>query len=325
MVDAQIDVQCFSLFFWHTAGRRRMKRKLEELNLLDDFLFGTLISHPIYGERFARILIKTILNRDIKILKIIPQMNYYGQDTNRHGARLDVYIEEEDGVVQGNVRLGNIYDIEPEQNSNKASRNSLPRRVRFYRSMIDARNLQSGNDYAQLKNVIIIILLPYDPFGYDRMVYTVRNKCLEEPEMEYDDGALNLFIYTKGKTGATSQELKELLQYLENTTWNNAVNEPLREVQSMVDKVKYDREVSISYMKSYERDWMMRNEGMAAGRADAITKLAKTIQEFLSDLGTIPEDIVTKINSETDLDILTIWLKLAAKSISIEEFAQKMN
>lgn len=302
-----------------------MKRKLEELNLLDDFLFGTLISHPIYGERFARILIKTILNRDIKILKIIPQMNYYGQDTNRHGARLDVYIEEEDGVVQGNVRLGNIYDIEPEQNSNKASRNSLPRRVRFYRSMIDARNLQSGNDYAQLKNVIIIILLPYDPFGYDRMVYTVRNKCLEEPEMEYDDGALNLFIYTKGKTGATSQELKELLQYLENTTWNNAVNEPLREVQSMVDKVKYDREVSISYMKSYERDWMMRNEGMAAGRADAITKLAKTIQEFLSDLGTIPEDIVTKINSETDLDILTIWLKLAAKSISIEEFAQKMN
>lgn len=91
-----------------------MKKKLEELNLLDDFLFGTLISHPIYGERFVRILIKTILNRDVKILKIIPQMNYYGQDTDRHGARLDVYIEEEDGVVQGDVRLSSIYDIEPD-------------------------------------------------------------------------------------------------------------------------------------------------------------------------------------------------------------------
>ena len=51
-----------------------MKKKLEELNLLDDFLFGTLISHPVYGERFVRILIKTILNKDIKILKIRTAM-----------------------------------------------------------------------------------------------------------------------------------------------------------------------------------------------------------------------------------------------------------
>ncbi len=71
-----------------------MKRKLEELNLLDDFLFGTIMSHPLYGKRFARILVRTILNRDIKVLKIVSQQNYYGQDTDRHGARLDVYIEE---------------------------------------------------------------------------------------------------------------------------------------------------------------------------------------------------------------------------------------
>lgn len=54
-----------------------MKRKLEELNLLDDFLFGTLISHPVYGERFANILIKSFLNREMNILKIVPQMNIY--------------------------------------------------------------------------------------------------------------------------------------------------------------------------------------------------------------------------------------------------------
>lgn len=128
-----------------------MKKKLEELNLLDDFLFVTLISHPVYGERFAKILIKAILNRDVKILKIVPQMNYYGQDTDRHGARLDVYIEEENGVVQGDTQLSSIYDIEPDQNSDKASKDALPRRVRFYRSTIDVRNLQSGVDYDQLK------------------------------------------------------------------------------------------------------------------------------------------------------------------------------
>ena len=302
-----------------------MKKKLEELNLLDDFLFGTLISHPVYGERFVRILIKTILNRDIKILKIIPQMNYFGQDTDRHGTRLDVYIEEEGYVVQGDVQLSSIYDIEPDQNSNETARNALPRRVRFYRSTIDTRNLQSGAAYNRLKNIIIIMLLPYDPFGYDRMVYTVKNMCLEEPEMEFDDGALNLFIYTRGKTGVIPQELKELLQYLENTTWNNAVNEPLREVQRMVDKVKYDKEVSISYMKSYERDWMMRNEGLATGRLEGeYIRLIKTLKDFLSDLGTIPEKIMTRIDNETDITILERWMKLAAKSDSIEAFIERM-
>ena len=299
-----------------------MKKKLEELNLLDDFLFGTLISHPIYGERFAKILIKTILNRDIKILKIVPQMNFYGQDTDRHGARLDVYIEEEGGVVQGNVQLSNIYDIEPDQSNGKASKDALPRRVRFYRSTIDARNLQTGADYNHLKNVVIIMLLPYDPFGYNRMVYTVRNKCLEEPEMEYDDGALNLFLYTRGKTGVISQELMELLQYLENTTWINAVNEPLREVQSMVDKVKCDKEVSISYMKSYERDWMMRNEGRAEGLTAG---KVEDIRTLLSDLGPIPENITAKIENETNLATLRHWLKLAARAESLEEFAKQLS
>lgn len=299
-----------------------MKKKLEDLNLLDDFLFGTLISHPVYGERFAKILIKTILNKDVKILKIVPQMNFYGQDTDRHGARLDVYIEEEGCMIQGNVQLSNIYDIEPDQNSAKASKDALPRRVRFYRSTIDARSLQTGADYNYLKNVVIIMLLPYDPFGYDRMMYTVRNKCLEEPEIEYDDGALNLFLYTRGKTGVISQELKELLQYLENTTWNNAVKEPLREVQSMVDKVKYDKEVSISYMKSYERDWMMRNKGRAEGLTAG---KVEDIRTLLSDLGPIPENITAKIENETNLATLRHWLKLAARAESLEEFAKQLS
>ena len=108
-------------------GEEQMKKKLEELNLLDDFLFGTLISHPVYGERFAGILIKTILNRDVKIIKVVSQMNYYGQDTDRHGARLDVYIEEEDGVVRGNVQLSTIYDIEPNQSTDKVAKDALPR------------------------------------------------------------------------------------------------------------------------------------------------------------------------------------------------------
>ena len=194
---------------------------------------------------------------------------------------------------------------------------SLPKRVRFYRAAIDSKSLQSGVDYGRLKNVIIIMILSYDPFGYNRMVYTVKNHCVEEPDINYEDGALNLFLYTKGKIGVISQELKELLRYLEDTNWQNAVSESLREVQSMVDQVKCDKEVSISYMKSYERDRMMRNEGRVEGLIDSI-------KELLSDSGSIPEDLAAQIDSEKDLNTLRRWLKVASKSRSIEEFAKQM-
>lgn len=295
-----------------------MKRKLEELNLLDDFLFGTLVSHPVYGKRFANILITTMLGRDVNILKIIPQMNYYGQNTDSHGARLDVYIEEADGNTLGEVDFGNIYDIEPDQTVDTVKRKALPRRVRFYRSTIDAKSLQSGADYNRLRNVIIIMILPYDPFGYDRIIYTVKNQCLEEPSMVYEDGALSLFLYTKGKNGTISQRLKELLQYLEDTTWENAVNETLQEVQAMVEQIKNNREVSISYMKLYEREQMIRHEGLTTGKAE-------DIQLLLSDLGPIPESIMLQINNETDPAILNRWLRLAAKSASIEAFVSQMS
>lgn len=36
------------------------KRNLKELNLLDDFLFGTLVSHKEFGEAFCRELLQTI-------------------------------------------------------------------------------------------------------------------------------------------------------------------------------------------------------------------------------------------------------------------------
>ena len=71
------------------------KRTLKNLNLLDDFLFGTLVSHKEFGEAFCRELLQTIFQRKFGKLKVIPQRQYYGDDTVNHGTRLDVYLEED--------------------------------------------------------------------------------------------------------------------------------------------------------------------------------------------------------------------------------------
>lgn len=36
------------------------RKKLAKMNLLDDFLFGSVVAYPEFGERFVKILLKTI-------------------------------------------------------------------------------------------------------------------------------------------------------------------------------------------------------------------------------------------------------------------------
>ena len=76
-------------------------------------------------------------------------------------------------------------------------------------------------------------------------------------------------LYTRGKKGNISESLRQLLSYMENTNQNNAINEDLRDIQQMVDQVKRDGEVSLRYMKWFEHDQMMYEEGREQGRKDA--------------------------------------------------------
>ena len=191
------------------------RRKLEELNLMDDFLFNAMLTHPETGEKFTHTILKLLFNRDFKNLKAIA---------------------------------------------------AFPKRSRFYHAIIDSRSLKSGEDFGKLKQVYVIFICNYDPFGYDRMWYTIKNRCLEEAEMDYEDGAVTLVLYTRGTKGKISEELRQFLNYMENTDQNNAVNDELKSIQRMVDAVKRDGEVSLRYMKSFEPDQLMYERGIEQGR-----------------------------------------------------------
>ena len=272
-------------------------RPLAELDLLDDFLFNALLAYPEYGRRFCRKFLKILFGRDFKNLNIVTQKSYGGLDTAYHGARLDVYIEEGDEVEVDSTNVSAIYDIEPDKNNKRKDIDAIPQRTRFYHAIIDRRCLKSGQSYDRLKKVFVIFICPYDPFGDDRMIYTIRNQCVENPELPYDDGARTIFLYTKGKKGRDNESLSQLLDYMENTTRENAVTEELEDIQEMVDVVKEDAEVTVAYMKGFERDQMFLEEGKELGRrleqentlrekkrADAAVKEIEKLREQLEEL-----------------------------------------
>lgn len=194
--------------------------------------------------------------REFRELTVVPQKAYPGEDTDRHGIRIDVYLDEKDG---------DIVDLEPDQNSGAEDIESLPRRVRFYHAKIDAGSLASGMEYSSLRNVVVIFITTYDPLGRNRMIYTISSKCEEIPDLPYDDGAKTLFLYTKGTEGNPPEELKKLLRYMEHSSAENADTQDLRELHEMVTEVKCDRKVGLTYMKAYELEQRLLRQGEKIG------------------------------------------------------------
>ncbi len=274
------------------------KRKLNDLNLIDNFLFGSLVTYPGIGEEFSRKLLEIIFQRDFRKLKVMPQKVYYGSDTHLHGARLDVYLEEVDKEWVDRLPadrdledVATVYDVEPDKNGAVVDVVSLPKRVRFYHAKMDSHSLTAGESYESLKNVIIIMIVPYDPFGLDRMVYTIQNSCKEEPQMPYEDGACTLFLYTRGTKGNPPKELKELLHYMEQTTESNAKSAKLQELHRMVETVKLDAEVTIAYMRLMEDENMLLARGREEGIDEGRKKEKMCIVKNMLKRGMAEEDI----------------------------------
>lgn len=268
----------------NTVTTKYQPRPLEELDLMDDFLFQELLAQEGDGEEFCRILLSTIFGKPIRKVNIIPQKNILGIDTNRHGIRLDAYIEDISemesisGVETIDAQVSpDIYDIEPNKRYEKRT---LPKRMRYYHGLIDTQLLATNMTYDKLPNVAIIVILPYDPFGKNRMVYTIKNQCEEDSAIPYDDGARKIFLYTKGTEGNPSQELKDMLKYIEETTDENVTNQDIDTIHHFVKKVKRRREVGINYMKSWELERIYREEGRAEGLEQGICALITTCQEF---------------------------------------------
>ena len=264
-------------------------RPLEELNLIDNFLFQQLLSSED-GEEFARILLSTILEKPIRRVKIVSQKSILGVDPNRHGIRLDAYIEDisdadNPGIADAELLdarpLSDLYDIEPNRNYEKET---LPKRMRYYHGLIDTQLLSAGSGYGKLPNVVIIFILPYDPFDKNRMVYTIQNRCTEDVSIPYNDGATKIVLYTKGAEGNPSQSLKDMLKYIQESTENNVTNQDIASIQQFVNKVKRKKEVGINYMISWDVEREAREEGLKEGRIEGRIEGRSDGAEMMSQL-----------------------------------------
>ncbi len=170
-------------------------KTLEQLNVMDDFLMNAVTANPDVGEHFCRTVLSVLLQRKIEKIRIVSQRAIPAMIPGLRGIRMDVEIEEFGEETDMPV---NVYDLEPHLQKGI----HLPRHNRFYQAKIDGRSMKSGEtDFLKLPNLYVLTITNYDPFGYDYMMYRIRNRCEEVPQLQYDDGLEFIYFYTGGQKG----------------------------------------------------------------------------------------------------------------------------
>ena len=104
--------------------------------------------------------------------------------------------------------------------------------------MIDLNMLHPGEDYSQLKDAYVIMIMPFDLFGEGKYKYTFHMKLrLEIPGLKLHDGAhQDLSPSTRGTDAeGVSEELIQLLRYFEQTTEENAAGSHSPKIENLAE------------------------------------------------------------------------------------------
>ncbi len=279
------------------------KKTLQELTIKDNFMFGAVMGDA----DICRRLLEMILQFPIESVEVSKEKSIIYHPEYK-GIRLDVYAKDANRTH---------YNVEMQ-----AIREKTPgKRTRYYHSQIDMEMLLSGAMYVDLPNTYVIFICDFDPFGKEKYCYTFYQKCLELPELYLEDGSTTIFLSTCGKNDAeVPKEMVKFLRFVradlaEST--QDFQDDFVAALQKSIRSIKANREQEVHFMGWYEMLRDERAEGKAEGKAESVL-------EFLMELGPVPEDVREKIITETDLDVLTNWTKLAAKSDTMMHFLENM-
>lgn len=229
---------------------------LRELNLTDRFLFDEVMEDPhiqqdalsiIFGKEIP-LLEKNETEKELRVSPLIRSI------------RMDVFSMDEEKV---------IYNTEMQQ----SRRTDLAKRSRYYQALVDTSLLEPGiPSYNLLNDSYIIMITPFDLFGYKRYQYTFRACCIEEDGYTLGDGATRIFLNTRGENDEeVSQELVEFLHYLENTTdeaADNTESERIKRIHDHVCKVKASEKIGVKYMQAWEEKYYEREDALEEGRKE---------------------------------------------------------
>ena len=236
----------------------------EELGISNDFLFGKIMQD---SELCKELLQRILPDLEIDRIEYPELQKAIKPDVDAKSIRLDVYVRDDKGT---------IYDIELQVTDTK----ELPKRTRYYQSIIDLQLIDKGQHYKLLKPSYIIFICPFDVFRQGRHIYTFENICKEDTNIALGDGAVKIFLNADSEMDDVSKELEAFLDYVAGKETDDSF---VKKLDDAVKNAKKNREWRHEYMTLLMRD----QENLEKGVARGILAMISALRDF-----NIPDDII---------------------------------
>ena len=253
----------------------------ESLGISNDFMFGKIMQD---AELCKELLQRILPDLEIDHIEYPEAQKSIRLDVDAKSVRLDVYVR--DGK-------GSIYDIEMQVVDTK----ELPKRSRYYQSMIDLQLIDKGEYYKKLKPSYIIFICPFDLFDKGRHIYTFENICKEDNSVFLKDGAVKIFLNADSDQDDVSKELKAFLDYVAG---KKSEDDYVQRLKEALEQARKNREWRHEYMTLLMRDQENMEKGMEKGKIEG---RAEEIIESGFEFGLSEKDILTRLQNKLDISL----------------------
>ena len=275
--------------------------KFEDLTISNDFMFKEVMKS---NKGLCKRLVGSIMQQDIEDIVYIETEKTLQPYYDSRGIRLDVILADKDHTR---------YNLEMQAKNviGDTGEALLPKRTRYYQSVIDMDMLKQGENFDQLNPLVLIFICTFDFYKEGRYVYTFKSRCLENLELELANDVTVKLVNAKGKHGQVNTLLKNFLRYVMT---NEPVDDFTEDVERQVWAVKNDKKAREEYMvlqaKIREHEIVAYEAGEAQGEAKksretAIKMLKKhkplsEIKEFTD----MSEEEIVRLAKENSLEVI---------------------
>ena len=249
-------------------NREEFLEYLKKFCLLDDTFMRKYFEKTECVEEILRIILN---NKDLKVIQSNTQhviANLQGKEV-----QLDIYA-----IADENVR----YDVEVENSKKRA----VPKRTRYYSSLIDANILKKGDDFTKLPESYVIFITKSDYFDKGLPIYHIKSYIEETKEVFEDERNV---IYINASYKDTTTELGKLIHDMNCTKAGDMLNNVL---QDRMKQLKESAEgVSDMCALMEELQEKGRLEGIEKGRLEGIEQNKREMAVNLLKLNMPKEQI----------------------------------
>ena len=237
--------------------------RFEDLQISNDFMFKEVMKS---NKGLCKRLVGSIMQQDIEDIIYIDTEKTLQPYYDSRGIRLDVILADKNHTR---------YNLEMQAKNviGDTGEALLPKRTRYYQSVIDMDMLKKGQDFDELDPLVLIFICTFDLYKEGRYVYTFKSRCLENLELELANDVTVKLVNAKGKHGQVNTLLKNFLRYVMT---DEPVDEFTEDVARQIVAVKNDPIARRDYMVLATRIKDARRagyaEGEAKGRADGLAE-----------------------------------------------------